>query len=141
MAWVPGGKVMANVNGSPSDLALSTIGLSAFGSPGTFPFHSALSEIAWPFRFRSHGITIGLLGEASRAIVDAIGIPRSMWVACKSPLESESRIAAQLAPLAMTESIPYFLKSPFSCAITIGEQSVRAIIPNLTVAVSGASLA
>ena len=58
-----------------------------------------------------------------------------------SPLESESRMAAQFAPLATVESIPYFLKIPFSCAITIGEQSVSAIMPNFIFAVSGASLA
>src|SRR4051794_13771118 len=49
-------------------------------------------------------------------------------------------MAGQLAPLATTELIPYFLKMPFSWAITIGEQSVSAIIPNLMSAVSGASL-
>src|SRR3954449_9143638 len=58
-----------------------------------------------------------------------------------SPLESESRIAAQFAPLATVDSMPYFLKIPFSCAMTIGEQSVSAIMPNFIFAVSGASLA
>src|SRR5690349_17557293 len=58
-----------------------------------------------------------------------------------SPLESESRMAVQFAPFATVDSMPYFLKSPFSCAMTIGEQSVRAIIPNFNLAVSGASLA
>src|ERR1043165_8843839 len=58
-----------------------------------------------------------------------------------SALESESRIAAQFAPLATVDSIPYFLKIPFSCAMTIGEQSVSAIMPNFIFAVSGASLA
>src|SRR5688572_10715968 len=58
-----------------------------------------------------------------------------------SPVESESRIAAQLAPLLIVDSIPYFLKSPFSCAITSGEQSVSAIMPNLSDLVSGPSLA
>src|SRR5215211_4508560 len=57
-----------------------------------------------------------------------------------SPLESESRIAAQFAPFATVDSIPYFLKSPFSCAITIGEQSVSAIMPNFILLTSGASL-
>ncbi len=37
--------------------------------------------------------------------------------------------------------MPYFLKRPFSCAITIGEQSVRAIIPNFIADTSGDSLA
>src|SRR6266849_6046590 len=58
-----------------------------------------------------------------------------------SPLVSASRIAAQLAPLLMVEVIPYFRKRPFSCAITIGELSVSAIIPNFKSDVSGASLA
>jgi hypothetical protein len=50
-------------------------------------------------------------------------------------------MAAQFAPFATVESIPYFLNSPFSCAITIGEQSVNAIMPNFIFEVSGASLA
>jgi hypothetical protein len=36
-------------------------------------------------------------------------------------------MAAQFAPLATVDSIPYFLNSPFSCAMTMGEQSVSAI--------------
>src|SRR6478609_5115411 len=54
-----------------------------------------------------------------------------------SPLESESRIAAQLAPLMIVELMPYFLNSPFSWAITIGEQSVSAIMPKRKSGVSG----
>src|SRR5687768_18051187 len=46
-----------------------------------------------------------------------------------SPLESESRIAAQLAPLIIVALMPYFLKKPFSWAITMGELSVRAMMP------------
>src|SRR5271169_840913 len=95
----------------------------------------------WPFRLRSHGITMAFLGEPRSPIVEAMGIPRSMWVASMSPFERESRIAAQLAPLLTTEFRPYFLNRPFSWAMTMGEQSVRAIIPNRTSATSGASLA
>src|SRR3954447_22073205 len=58
-----------------------------------------------------------------------------------SPFDSESRMAAQLAPLLTVELMPYFLNNPFSCAITIGEQSVRAIIPNFRSGVSGPSSA
>src|SRR6478735_4392838 len=54
-----------------------------------------------------------------------------------SPLESESRIAAQLAPLMIVELMPYFLNSPFSWAITIGEQSVSAIMPKRKSGASG----
>src|SRR5258706_12948542 len=54
-----------------------------------------------------------------------------------SPFESESRIAAQLAPLITVELMPYFLNRPFSWAITIGEQSVSAIIPKRRSATSG----
>ena len=50
-------------------------------------------------------------------------------------------MAAQFAPLATTELMPYFLKNPFSCAMTIGEQSVSAMMPNFICDVSGASLA
>src|SRR6186997_1933061 len=55
-----------------------------------------------------------------------------------SPLESESRIAAQLAPFTTVELMPYFLNRPRSCAITIGEQSVSAIMPKRRSGVSGA---
>src|ERR1041385_2600810 len=58
-----------------------------------------------------------------------------------SPLVSESRMAAQLAPLVTFELMPYFLKNPFSWAMTIGEQSVSAIMPKLMSAVSGPSAA
>src|SRR5437899_1651970 len=54
-----------------------------------------------------------------------------------SPLDNESRIAAQLAPLMIVELIPYFLNSPLSWAITIGEQSVSAIMPKRKSVVSG----
>src|SRR5437879_11045003 len=84
---------------------------------------------------------IGFLGELRSPIVQAMGMPRSMWVPWLSSLERESRMAAQLAPLETVDSIPYFLKRPFSCAMTIGEQSVSAMIPNLRAVVSGASLA
>ena len=52
-----------------------------------------------------------------------------------------SRIAAQFAPFATTALIPCFLKKPFSWAMTIGELSVSAMIPNLISLSSGASLA
>ena len=86
-------------------------------------------------------MTIGFFGEPSRPIVEAMGMPSSMCVAWMSPFESESRMAAQLAPFTTVELMPYFLKSPFSCATTIGEQSVSAIIPNRRSGVSGPSLA
>ena len=50
-------------------------------------------------------------------------------------------MAAQLAPLLTTELIPYFLKRPFSCAMTIDEQSVNAMMPILRSDVSGPSSA
>src|SRR4051794_3078901 len=58
-----------------------------------------------------------------------------------SPLESESRMAAQFAPFETVDWIPYFLNKPFSCAITMGELSVSAMIPNLSWLTSGPSLA
>jgi hypothetical protein len=75
-------------------------------------------------------MTIGFFGAPPRPIVLAIGIPSSMCVACMSPLLSESRIAAQLRTLATVELMPYFLKRPFSCAITMLEQSVSAMMPS-----------
>ena len=88
-----------------------------------------MSVIAWPLRLSSHGMTIGFFGAPSRPIVDASGMPSSMCVAWMSPFVSESRIAAQLAPFTTVELMPYFLKKPFSWAMTIGEQSVSAIMP------------
>lgn len=88
----------------------------------------------------SHGMTIGFLGAPARPMVEARGMPISMCVAWIEPLERLSRIAAQLAPFVTVDSMPYFLNSPFSCAMTIGEQSVRAMMPKLIFDVSGASL-
>src|ERR1051325_9534349 len=122
MACVPGGKVIAKVSGAPAFLASIASGSSAAGSACTFPLNLAARLIDWPLRLRSQGITIGFLGEPSRPMVDAIGMPISMCVAWRSPFDSESRMAAQLAPLLTVELMPYFLKRPFSCAITMGEQ-------------------
>src|SRR6266566_8316164 len=125
MACVPGGNVIAKASGSPSFLALFTKGFNAFGSACTCPLKLLERLMAWPLRLSSHGMIIGFLGEPSNPIVEAIGMPRSMCVPWLSPLERESRMAAQLAPLATVDSIPYFLNNPFSCAMTMGEQSVR----------------
>ena len=65
-------------------------------------------------------------------------MPISMCVAWMSPFDSESRMAAQLAPFTTVELMPYFLKKPFSWAITIGEQSVSAIMPKRMSVTSGA---
>src|SRR6188472_1219531 len=46
-------------------------------------------------------------------------------------------MAAQLAPFPMVEWMPYFLNRPFSWAITIGEQSVSAIMPKRMSVTSG----
>src|SRR5262245_42723612 len=80
---------------------------------------------------------IGFLGAPSRPMVDAIGIPISMCVAWISPFESESRIAAQLAPFTIVALMPYFLNRPFSWAITIDELSVSAMMPKRRSGVSG----
>src|SRR5260370_1143781 len=141
MACVPGGNVMANVIGWPLLLASMTKGFSALGSAWTLPLRSTFSEIDWPLRFNIQGMIIGFLGEPSRPMVEAMGIPISMCVAWMSPFDSASRMAAQLAPLLTVELMPYFLNSPFSCAMTMGEQSVRPTIPNFRSGVSGASLA
>src|SRR6478736_2805208 len=139
MAWVPGGKVIAKVSGSPSLLAWSAKGLIAFASAPTLPFHSVLRVMAWPLRFISHGMTIGFFGEPARPMVDASGMPMSMCVAWMEPVERLSRMAAQLAPFVTVELMPYFLKKPFSWAMTMGEQSVSAIMPKLRSVTSGAS--
>src|SRR6478736_4269564 len=84
-------------------------------------------------------MTIGFLGEPARPMVDASGMPISMCVAWMEPVERLSRMAAQLAPFVTVELMPYFLKKPFSCAMTMGEQSVSAIMPKLRSVTSGAS--
>ena len=76
---------------------------------------------------------IGFCGEPSSPIVEAYGIPISMWVAWFSPRVSRSRITAQEASFEIVDSMPYFLNSPSSWAITIDEQSVRAMMPNANV--------
>ena len=84
-------------------------------------------------------MTIGFFGEPTRPIVEAIGMPISMCVAWLSPIDSLSRITAQLRPFDDVELMPNFLKKPFSCAMTIGEQSVSAIMPKRTSVTSGPS--
>ena len=86
-------------------------------------------------------MTIGFTGEPSRPMVDANGMPISMCVAWFSPSVSLSRITAHEASFEIVESIPNFLKSPSSCAITIDEQSVSAMMPKRILVVSGASAA
>src|SRR4051812_4097524 len=84
-------------------------------------------------------MTMGFFGAPNRPMVEAKGMPKSMWVAWIEPVERLSRMAAQLAPFVTVELMPYFLKRPFSCAMTMGEQSVSAIMPKLRSVTSGAS--
>ena len=93
--------------------------------------------MAWPLRLSIQGMTMGFTGEPPRPMVEAKGMPMSMWVAWMSPELSMSRMAAQLAPFLMVALMPYFLKKPFSCAMTMGEQSVRAMKPKETLGCSG----
>ena len=81
MACVPGGNVIANVNGSPAALALSTRGFRSFGVFTPACINLLLSVIAWPLRLSSHGMTMGLTGDPARPIVEANGMPISMCVA------------------------------------------------------------
>jgi hypothetical protein len=138
---VPVGKVIANVRGSPLPLALSASGLTSFAVFTPACFIRLFSVIAWPLRLSSHGITIGFTGEPARPMVDANGMPISMCVAWFSPSDSLSRITAHDASFDTTELMPNFLKKPSSCAMTIGEQSVSAMIPNRMFGVSGESSA
>ena len=130
---------MANVGLMPLLFDASTSGLRALGSPATFPTQSVFSEIAWPLRLRIQGTIIGTALVPPSPIVLAIGIPNNICVQSISPLTSESRTAAQLAGFTGSETIPYFLNNPFSCAIANGEQSVKAMKPKLTLGFSGAS--
>ena len=110
MACVPGGKVIANVSGSPAALAFSASGLIWAGVFAPAILSLLLSVIACPLRLRSQGAIIGLTGEPPSPIVDASGIPRSMWVAWFSPSESLSRMAAHDASFDTVELMPNFLK-------------------------------
>src|SRR5205823_3608263 len=74
-------------------------------------------------------------------IVDANGMPMSMCVAWFSPSDSLSRFTAHDASFDTTELMPNFLKNPSSCAMTIGAQSVSAIMPKRMFGVSGESSA
>src|ERR1051325_4661830 len=73
-------------------------------------------------------MTIGFTGDPASPIVEAIGMPMSMCVAWFSPSDSLSRMTAHDASFETTELMPNFLKYPSSCAMTIGAQSVSAII-------------
>jgi len=95
--------------------------------------------MACPFRLRYMGMIIGFTGEPWRPIVAAYGIPSSMCVAWFSPSVRRSQITAHDASFEIVDSMPYFLKSPSSWAITIDEQSVRAMMPILTFGASGPS--
>src|SRR5258705_10213354 len=50
-------------------------------------------------------------------------------------------MAAQFAPFETVDSIPHFLNKPFSWAMTMGELSVSAMIPNFIFGASGESSA
>jgi hypothetical protein len=139
MACVPGGNVMAKVMGVPFFFASSTKGLSILGSAPTFFLSSDFTVMACPLRLSIQGITMGTLGAPMSPRVEAMGMPISMCVAWMSPLEIASRTAAQLACFTTVELMPYFLKNPFSCAMTMGEQSVSAMMPKRMSATSGVS--
>jgi hypothetical protein len=64
-----------------------------------------------------------------------------MCVAWFSPSVSLSRITAHDASFEIVDSMPCFLKSPSSCAMTIDAQSVSAMIPKRICGVSGPSAA
>jgi hypothetical protein len=64
----------------------------------------------WPLRLMSQGMIMGFLGEPKSPMVEARGMPISIWVAWISPFESALRIAAQLAPLRIVELMPYFIE-------------------------------
>ena len=98
---------MANVIGVPAFLASSTSGFSVCGVLIPFASSSFSSVIAWPLRLRTKGMTM-FFGEPKSPIVEAKGIPNSIWVAWFSPRVSRSRITAQEASFEMTDSMPYF---------------------------------
>ena len=68
-------------------------------------------------------------------------MPSRMWLAWFSPSDRRSRITAHEASFEMVDSMPCFLNRPSSCAITIDEQSVSAMMPMRIFGVSGPSSA
>src|SRR5579884_2168933 len=101
---------MANVIRFPAAFALSTIGFRSFGVLTPACLSLLLRLIPCPFLLIIHGMTIGLTGDPRRPIVDAKGIPISMWVAWFSPRFILSRMTAHEASFETTELIPNFLK-------------------------------
>src|SRR5262245_66431039 len=81
MAWVPVGIVIAKVSGSPDALALSAIGFRSLAVLTPACFSLLLSVMAWPFRFSNQGMIIGFTGDPASPMVEASGMPMSMWVA------------------------------------------------------------
>jgi hypothetical protein len=64
-------------------------------------------------------------------------MPKSIWAACALPRMSPSRLAVQLPNFVTLDSIPCLRKNPFECATTIGAQSVKGRIPNVSCLTSG----
>src|SRR5690349_14668033 len=110
MACVPGGNVIAKDNGAPAALALSTKGFTSLADLTPASLNLLLNVIAWPLRLSSHGMTIGFTGDPASPIVEASGMPISMWVAWLSPIDSLSRMTAQEASFEITDSMPNCLK-------------------------------
>ncbi len=98
------------MSGSPLALAASASGFRSSGFRTPAFFSVLFRVIAWPFRFSSHGTTIGFTGDPARPMVEASGMPISMCVAWFSPIESLSRMTAHEASFDTTESMPNFLK-------------------------------
>jgi len=62
---------MAKVMGAPLALASRASGLSCCGVFTPFSRSAFVSVMAWPFRLRYMGMTIGFTGEPCRPIVAA----------------------------------------------------------------------
>ena len=103
-------------------------------------FRDALRRrvIAWPLRLRIHGITSGLCSVPSLPTAAATGMPKSMCAACALPRIAIRRgwpSSSQISP--RSTRFHASQNNPFACATTIGAQSVRGRIPNVSCLTSG----
>ncbi|MNX25118.1 hypothetical protein D3C86_551590 [compost metagenome] len=124
---------MANVTSFSAFNLAATTGETLFIClKPTFPQKSFESVMACPFTFNIIAIFISDPAFPPTPVYTENGIEYKQCAPSNSPVRILSRTFAQDDSLVTTTSTPYFLNSPNSFAITIGEQSVSGINPNRT---------
>ena len=137
MAWVPGWSVMAKTIGRPLSRRSCARARRSRALEPRISRCLIETVIAWPLRLRIQGITSGLCSVPSFPTAAATGMPKSMCAACALPLIRLSRLAVQFPNFITLDSIPCLKKNPFAWATTIGAQSVKGRIPNVSCLTSG----